>query len=147
MRGSSPSKSKLPTVPLLYTTVSNARAIVVVQAVLGAFSLLPLAVGDAHPDEVAEVLARLWGGDETLIVVSSDLSHYLPYARATTTDRATVERILHFATDLDPHEACGALPLPGPAPTRRAGSMPTERRASAHIDSGELDHSHEATTP
>lgn len=83
------------------------------QTVLGDFTLVPLAVGDASPGEVAEVLARLWGGDETLIVISSDLSHYLPYARAQAVDRATVERILHFATDLDPHEACGARPLSG----------------------------------
>lgn len=83
------------------------------QAVLHDFSLVPLAVGDASPGEVAAVLARLWGGDETLIVVSSDLSHYLPYARAQATDRTTVERILHFATDLEPDEACGARPLAG----------------------------------
>lgn len=83
------------------------------QTVLGDFTLLPLAVGDTSAEAVAQVLDRLWGGDETLIVVSSDLSHYLPYARAQAADRATVERILHFATDLDPHEACGALPLSG----------------------------------
>ena len=52
------------------------------QQVLGHFTLVPLAVGDATPDEVAEVLTRLWGNEETLIVVSSDLSHYLPYATA-----------------------------------------------------------------
>lgn len=83
------------------------------QAVLGDFTLVPLAVGDASPGEVAAVLARLWGGGETLIVISSDLSHYLPYAGAQATDRATVERILHFATDLAPDEACGARPLSG----------------------------------
>jgi AmmeMemoRadiSam system protein B len=54
------------------------------QSVLGdGFALVPLAVGRASPSEVAEVLERLWGGDETLIVISSDLSHYLPYAQAT----------------------------------------------------------------
>jgi AmmeMemoRadiSam system protein A len=62
---------------------------------------------------VAEVLERLWGGDETLIVISSDLSHYLPYAEAQTSDRATMQRILHFATDLKGEEACGAAPLNG----------------------------------
>ncbi len=83
------------------------------QAVLGPFTLVPLAVGDAAPEAVAEVLERLWGGDETLIVISSDLSHYLPYDEARASDRATVERILAFATDLDPYEACGAHPLAG----------------------------------
>lgn len=84
------------------------------QTVLGpGFTLVPLAVGDAHPSEVAEVLERLWGGDETLIVISSDLSHYLPYAQAQATDHATVQRILNFATNLRSDEACGAAPLNG----------------------------------
>src|SRR5690606_20235756 len=51
------------------------------QAVLARFSIVPLAVGRASAGEVAEVLERLWGGDETLFVISSDLSHYLPYAQ------------------------------------------------------------------
>lgn len=84
------------------------------QAVLGTgFTLVPLAVGSAGPAEVAEVLERLWGGDETLVVISSDLSHFLPYAQAQTQDLATVRRILHFATDLHGEEACGAAPLNG----------------------------------
>lgn len=90
------------------------------QTVLGAFALVPLAVGEASATSVAEVLERLWGGDETLVVISSDLSHYLPYARACTADRATIERILQFATDLDPHEACGARPLSGALQVARA---------------------------
>src|SRR5262249_47953388 len=52
------------------------------QSILGVFKLVPLVVGHATPDEVAAVLEKLWGGPETLIVVSSDLSHYLPYADA-----------------------------------------------------------------
>ncbi len=96
------------------------------QTVLGdAFTLVPLAVGQASPAEVAEVLERLWGGDETLIVISSDLSHYLPYAEAKARDAATVQRILQFATDLDPHEACGAAPLNGALQAaRRHGLVP-----------------------
>ncbi|HSW22469.1 MAG TPA: AmmeMemoRadiSam system protein B, partial [Burkholderiaceae bacterium] len=70
------------------------------QSVLGGFALVPLAVGQASPAEVAEVLERLWGGDETLIVISSDLSHYLPYVQAQARDHATVQRILQFANDL-----------------------------------------------
>ncbi len=79
----------------------------------GGFTLVPLAVGRASPTDVAEVLERLWGGDETLIVISSDLSHYLPYAEARARDEATVQRILDFATDLRGDEACGAAPLNG----------------------------------
>jgi len=70
-------------------------------------------VGDATVAEVAQVIERLWGGPETLIVISTDLSHYQPYATACEIDRATVTRIASFATDLDHREACGATPLNG----------------------------------
>lgn len=84
------------------------------QTVLGdGFSLVPLAVGEASPQAVDEVIERLWGGDETLIVISSDLSHYLPYAAAQERDQATARRILGFANDLRGDEACGAMPLNG----------------------------------
>lgn len=77
------------------------------------FRIVPLAVGDAGPDEVAEVLARLWGGPETLIVVSSDLSHYHPYAIARREDQTTVDDILALDTTIDHAHACGATPLNG----------------------------------
>jgi AmmeMemoRadiSam system protein B/AmmeMemoRadiSam system protein A len=83
------------------------------QQVLGEFRLLPLAVGDATPQEVAQVLEAAWGGDETLIVISSDLSHYQPYAAAQATDAATVQKILHGQADIDHHQACGATPVNG----------------------------------
>lgn len=83
------------------------------QAVLGDFMLVPLAVGDASPAEVAQVLRRLWGGDETLIVISSDLSHFHRYAAAQALDRATADAILQLRTDLEPEQACGALPVNG----------------------------------
>ncbi|HEY7214903.1 MAG TPA: AmmeMemoRadiSam system protein B, partial [Thermoanaerobaculia bacterium] len=59
------------------------------QALLGDFELVPLVAGEADGGEVAEVLERLWGGPETLIVISSDLSHYLPYDAARRVDRET----------------------------------------------------------
>lgn len=77
------------------------------------FTLVPLAVGDATADEVAEVLDRLWGGDETLIVISSDLSHYHAYAHAQAIDAATVRAILAGASELDHEQACGATPIAG----------------------------------
>ena len=83
------------------------------QALLGEFSLVPLVVGDAGAEAVAQVLERLWGGDETPIVISSDLSHYLPYAQAQAADRATVQRILKLDAGLGPHEACGAAAING----------------------------------
>jgi hypothetical protein len=83
------------------------------QTVLREFRLVPLAVGDASTDEVAEVIERLWGGDETLIVISSDLSHYLPYVEACRIDRATVDTVLAFEPILDHAQACGATPING----------------------------------
>src|SRR6185295_17385656 len=62
------------------------------QTVLGEFTLVPLAVGAASVAEVAEVLERLWGGAETLIVISTDLSHYHNYDEARSVDAATLAR-------------------------------------------------------
>jgi len=81
--------------------------------VLGDFMLVPLAVGDASPAAVAQVLRRLWGGDETLIVISSDLSHFHQYASAQALDRTTADSILQLRTDLEPEQACGAHPVNG----------------------------------
>ncbi|NNK32036.1 MAG: AmmeMemoRadiSam system protein B [Xanthomonadales bacterium] len=84
------------------------------QTVLERFSLVPLVIGDAEPDAVEAVLDGLWGGKETLLVVSSDLSHYLPHARAALLDRSTCRAIER----LDPHgidhqRACGAAVIGG----------------------------------
>lgn len=83
------------------------------QRVLGSFALVPLAVGTATVEEVAQALEHLWGGPETLIVLSTDLSHYHSYAEARRIDGSTLERIAAFATDIDHEEACGATPLNG----------------------------------
>jgi len=83
------------------------------QSVLADFTLLPLAVGMATPDEVAEVLETLWGGDETLIVISSDLSHYLPYAIAQRVDNSTVQDILRLRQPIETDHACGGIPVSG----------------------------------
>lgn len=83
------------------------------QTVLGSFSLVPLAVGHASAAEVAGVLEALWDGPETLIVVSSDLSHYLPYDDAQALDRATARAILELSTDISHEQACGATPVTG----------------------------------
>ena len=83
------------------------------QAVLGEFSLLPLAVGGASREDVAEVLERSWGGAETLIVISSDLSHYLPYDEARRVDAETARRIVDLDAAITHEEACGAAPVNG----------------------------------
>jgi AmmeMemoRadiSam system protein B len=83
------------------------------QSVLGEFTLLPLAVGMATAKEVAEVLDAVWGGDETLIVISSDLSHYLPYTAAQFADNRTAQDILHLHQPIDHDQACGGTPISG----------------------------------
>ncbi|HWA13726.1 MAG TPA: AmmeMemoRadiSam system protein B [Burkholderiales bacterium] len=95
------------------------------QTVLGSFDLVPLVVGSASPSQVAEVLDRLWGGDETLVVVSSDLSHYLGYEQARALDAGTARRILALDTGIDHEMACGATPVNGLlALARRRGLEP-----------------------
>jgi AmmeMemoRadiSam system protein B len=83
------------------------------QKTIDEFTLAPLAVGRASAQQVAAVIDMLWGGDETLIVVSSDLSHYLAYHDAQTADHATAQAILALRTDINHHQACGATPVTG----------------------------------
>jgi len=85
------------------------------QRVLGdTFTLVPLVVGDASYEAVEEVLNRLWDGDETLIVISSDLSHYHDYVTARRLDTATsaaIEALDPYA--IDHEQACGRIPVGG----------------------------------
>jgi AmmeMemoRadiSam system protein B len=84
------------------------------QALLPRFALVPLVVGEADPREVAEVLRQLWGGPETLIVVSSDLSHYHDYETARRLDGATAVAIERGNwASLGSNNACGYLPVAG----------------------------------
>lgn len=96
------------------------------QCVLGDFALVPLAVGAAAPQAVAGVLDRVWGGPETLVVVSSDLSHYLPYNAARVRDRGTVDAILALRDDLDHEQACGATPVAALAVAARSRGLVPE---------------------
>jgi len=76
--------------------------------------VVPLVVGEASAIEVSEVIERLWGGPETLIVISSDLSHYHPYAIAQQLDRNTSDAIEQLrGEDLDYESACGRVPVSG----------------------------------
>ena len=84
------------------------------QAMLDDFSIVPIVAGDASPEEVSQVLELLWGGSETLIVISSDLSHYHDYATAQQLDKTTSKAIenLHYE-QLGFESACGRVPISG----------------------------------
>ncbi len=98
------------------------------QRVLGpGFALVPLAVGDATADEVAQVLERLWGGRETLVVVSTDLSHYHPYEVSRRVDAETAAKVEAFDTDIRHEQACGATPLNGLLRLARAKGLAMRR--------------------
>lgn len=81
------------------------------QSVLQHFRIVPLCLGRVSPETVAEVLDALWGGPETLIVASSDLSHFNPYLAAQRDDRASVEQILALSPTLSCEQACGATSI------------------------------------
>ena len=84
------------------------------QTVLANFQLVPLVVGDAAPQDIACLLRELWGGPETLIVVSSDLSHYHEYETARQLDLATALAIEHGEWQkVGPNQACGCLAITG----------------------------------
>ena len=84
------------------------------QTLLAAFSLVPLVVGEASAEEVCEVLECVWGGPETLLVISSDLSHYHNYQTAQMMDQVTCQAIEALrGQDIDYEQACGRVPLQG----------------------------------
>ena len=83
------------------------------QQVLGDVTLLPLVVGVATPAFVADVLGSVWGDEHTLVIASSDLSHYLAYEEAQAVDARTNAQILAMSTSLQAEQACGALPING----------------------------------
>ncbi|MDD9905632.1 MAG: AmmeMemoRadiSam system protein B [Rhodospirillaceae bacterium] len=98
------------------------------QEMLGDFALVPLVVGRASEAEVAQVLDRLWGGDETLIVISTDLSHYEDYATAQRMDSATAAAIEELRTDgIRQPQACGRIPVCGLMTTAKKRGMTVER--------------------
>jgi AmmeMemoRadiSam system protein B len=109
---------KLPEVSVLEQAHAQEHSLEVhlpfLQEVLSAFKLMPLVVGDASAAEVGAVLDALWGGPETLIVISSDLSHYHDYQTARALDDATSKAIEEFRfEDIGYEQACGRNPVNG----------------------------------
>ncbi|MFQ5971735.1 MAG: AmmeMemoRadiSam system protein B [Alphaproteobacteria bacterium] len=114
-----------------------------IQVVLGQVAIVPLVVGSARADEVAEVLEKVWGSGDTLIVISSDLSHYLGYETARHRDTATAAAIEALeASRLGPEDACGCLAIGGLlVVARRCGLRPTRLDLRNSGDTaGPMDH-------
>ena len=102
------------------------------QRMLGDFSLVPIAAGSTLTEEVVEVIERLWGGPETLFVISTDLSHYHSYEDAKRIDSATLERIEALAADLNYEQACGATGLNGMLAVARSKGLSIKRLAACN---------------
>ena len=89
-------------------------------------TIVPLVVGHCDPDLVAAVIDTLWGGPETLIVVSSDLSHFLPYGEARDVDSDTCRRIIDKSSSLIGEQACGAYAINGLMRSRHCQELSVE---------------------
>jgi len=97
------------------------------QRLLGAFTVLPLVCGRADADTVADVMALVWGGPETLIVVSTDLSHYHDHMSAQEIDRRPAANIVaREPAAIGPYDACGAVPLRGALELARRRDLSVE---------------------
>lgn len=84
------------------------------QTTLEKFSLIPIVAGDCPPEQVEQVLEQFYGQDDTLIVISSDLSHYHDYDTAQKLDRETTQKIENLAyRELGEDSACGRVPVRG----------------------------------
>ena len=94
------------------------------QVAIGEFALVPIVVGDASPEAVAALLEAIWAGPETLIVVSTDLSHYLDYRSCQETDRQTADAIERLdPSALGPESACGRVAVRGLLATAKRRGM------------------------
>jgi AmmeMemoRadiSam system protein B len=83
------------------------------RAVLDDFMLIPVVVGDAGADQVAQVIESVWEWEDTLILVSSDLSHFLDYESANRVDLETTRALEGLAQDIKPQQACGCRAING----------------------------------
>jgi hypothetical protein len=110
------------------------------QTVFEGFSLIPLVIGDCPAEVVASVLDALWGGLETLLVISSDLSHYLDYAAAQAIDRQTCGAIERLDPDaIGEDQACGRVPV--------RGLLLAAKRRAMHVETLDLRNSGDTAGP
>jgi len=95
------------------------------QTVLGDFTLLPICIGSVQQDTVSSIIGSLWGDDKTLFVISSDLSHFHPYAEAKKLDMHSIETVLQLRGHLSHEQACGATGINALLPlVKRFGLTP-----------------------
>lgn len=110
------------------------------QVVLANFKLVPLVVGEASAEEVSEVLEVLWGGPETLLIVSSDLSHYHNYNTARKMDNVTSDAIINYRPqDIHYEQACGRNPI--------LGLLASAHRHGMHAETIDLRNSGDTAGP
>ncbi len=102
------------------------------QTVLDDFSLVPVVVGDCKADKVAGLMDKLWGGKNSLMVISSDLSHFHPYNAANQIDASTCQQILNKSSNLSGEEACGARVLNGLMRSKHAQLLDIELLAACN---------------
>jgi MEMO1 family protein len=105
------------------------------QSMLSDFTILPLVAGIASPEYVASVLADVWGGDETLVLASSDLSHYHSYQSARRIDTQTAAAIVAREPSISPEQACGAVGINGLLALARERNLTVEK--IAYLNSGD----------
>ena len=123
---------RLPMVGELEAAYAREHALEVhvpfLQRVLGEFRLVPIVCGDAPAEAVGAALDAVWGGPETLIVISTDLSHYLDYASCQSTDMRTADAIERLdGESITPTDACGAVATRGLLHVARRRGMSIER--------------------
>lgn len=107
----------------------------------GEFTVVPVAVGAVEPELVANVIETAWQFPHTAVVVSSDLSHYLPYGEANAVDQSTLAQVLRCNPALTGQQACGAYPLSGLMYFARETGL--EGRVLASCNSGDTAGDHD----
>ncbi len=115
------------------------------QYCLDDFTLLPLVVGRCKPDVITQVLALVAQQPDTLIVVSSDLSHYHPYSDANVIDANTIANVLDYGTAIQPEQACGCFALNGLL--NYAKGQHWKIKCVSHTNSGDVMAQHEHRSP
>lgn len=115
------------------------------QYCLDDFTLLPIVVGHSQSDLVRRLLASAAQQPDTLIVVSSDLSHYHPYLEANDIDANTIEHVLALNTDIHPEQACGFYGINGLM--QYAEQQHWQIKCVSHTNSGDIIARHEQRSP